>query len=273
MKEKIVFITGSSDGIGKQTAAELAEMGAMVLVHTRNAERGKTALASLTRAVPGGKFDLFIADFTSLEAVRKMADDVKRNYQKLDVLINNAATYSEKRMLTVDGNEEMFQVNHLSHFLLTHLFLDLLTNSEDGRIINVSSVSHQSARLGLQNIQGEEYFEGYNAYSCSKLENMLVTMSLAKRLERERITVNALHPGVINTKLLQTITHGGLQGETLKAGAATSVYLASSPDVATVSGKYFISCRQSSPSPNVFDLNLQTKIWEVSEELINKELR
>jgi NAD(P)-dependent dehydrogenase (short-subunit alcohol dehydrogenase family) len=272
MKDKVVFITGSTDGIGKQTASELAEMGATVLVHARSADRGRVALASLMRAVPGGKFDIYIADFNSLGAVRNMADEVRKNYQKLDVLINNAATYQEARILTEDGNEMTFQVNHLSHFLLTHLFLDLLKNSDKGRIINVSSVVHQSARLGLQNLQGEEYFDGYNAYSCSKLENMLFAMSLARKLEREKITVNALHPGVINTKLLQAATHGGLQGETVNAGAATSVYLASSPDVDTVSGKYFMNCRTSSPSPNVFDSNLQTRIWEASEALANKDL-
>jgi retinol dehydrogenase-12 len=272
MKDKVVFVTGSTDGIGKQTASELAEMGAIVLVHARNADRGKTALAALTRAVPGGKFDLYIADFKSFRAIRKMAEEVRKNYQKLDVLINNAATYSETRILTEDGNEMIFQVNHLSHFLLTHLLLDLLKNSDNGRIINVSSVSHQAARLGLQNLQGEEYFEGFNAYGCSKLENMLFTMRLAKKLERERITVNALHPGVINTKLLHAAMHGGLRGETLKAGAATSVYLASSPVVETVSGKYFMNCRMSNPSPNVFDNHLQSRIWDVSEALVNKDL-
>jgi NAD(P)-dependent dehydrogenase (short-subunit alcohol dehydrogenase family) len=271
MKDKVVFITGSTDGIGKETASELAKMGAIVLVHARSTDRGKMALASLTRAVPGGKFDLYVADFASLGAIRKMADEVRKNYQKLDVLINNAAVYMETRTLTEDGNEKTFQVNYLSHFLLTHLFLDLLKNADNGRIINVSSVVHQSARLGLQNLQGEEYFDGYNAYGCSKLENMLFTMSLAKKLERERITVNALHPGVINTKLLQAATHGGLQGETVKAGAATSVYLASSSELNTVTGKYFMNCRTSNPSPNVFDNNLQRRIWEASEILINKD--
>lgn len=271
MKDKVVLITGSTDGIGKQTACGLAEMGAVVLVHARNADRGKQALASLTRAVPGGKFDLFIADFTSFSAVRKMAAEVQKNYHKLDVLINNAAVYSEERIVTEDGNEMTFQVNHLSHFLLTHLLMDLLKSAEKARIINVSSIVHQSARLGLRNLQGEEYYDGYNAYSCSKLENMLFSMTLAKKMEGESVTVNALHPGVIKTKLLSAAIGNTNRGETVQEGAATSIYLAHSETVKDVSGKYFVSRSIRTPSPNVFDPNLQSRIWAVSEELVDHQ--
>jgi NAD(P)-dependent dehydrogenase (short-subunit alcohol dehydrogenase family) len=269
MKGKVVFITGSTDGIGRQTARELAEMGATVLVHARNVSLGETVLASLMQEVPDGKFELFTADFASFDDVRKMASVVEKSCPKLDVLINNAGTYSKTRVLTKDGNEMTFQVNYLSHFLLTNLFLDLLKNSEQGRIINVSSMVHQSAHLSLQNLQGEEYYGGYNAYSCSKLENILFTMSLAKKLEHEKITVNTLHPGVIKTKLLQA-AGGGNWGESLHEGAATSVYLASSPDVETVSGKYFVACQSANPLRSVFDVVLQNAIWEVSESLTGK---
>jgi NAD(P)-dependent dehydrogenase (short-subunit alcohol dehydrogenase family) len=271
MKDKVVLITGSTDGIGKQTACGLAEMGAVVLVHARNADRGKQALASLTRAVPDGKFDLFIADFTSFSAVRKMAADVQKNYHKLDVLINNAATYAEERIVTEDGNEMTFQVNYLSHFLLTHLVMDLLKSADKARIINVSSIVHQSARLGLRNLQGEEYYDGYNAYSCSKLENMLFSMTLAKKMQGESVTVNALHPGVIKTKLLTAAIGNTNRGESVQEGAATSIYLAHSEAVKGVSGKYFVNCNIRTPSPNVFDPNLQSRIWEVSEELVGQQ--
>jgi NAD(P)-dependent dehydrogenase (short-subunit alcohol dehydrogenase family) len=268
MENKIVLVTGSSDGIGKQTAIELAQKGATVLIHARNADRGRSASTLLSSLVPEGKFDLFIADFSDLDAVRKMAADITKKYSKLDVLINNAGIYCEERVLTNDGNEMTFQVNYLSHFLLTNLLLDALKSAGHARVVNVSSMVHQSARFSFTNLQGEEFYDGYNAYSCSKLENILFTMQLAEILEGENVTVNALHPGVVKTKLLKAAMGSSNMGNPLNEGAATSVYLSSASAVENVSGKYFVNCKPRPPSSFALDSQWQIKLWEVSESLI-----
>jgi NAD(P)-dependent dehydrogenase (short-subunit alcohol dehydrogenase family) len=224
-------------------------------------------MTSLAGIVPDGKFDLFVADFSDLAQVKKMGSEISYKYPVLDVLINNAAIYSDERKMSADNLEMTFQINYLSHFLLTRLLLDNIKKAEQGRIINVSSMVHQSARLSLNNLQGEEYYDGYNAYSCSKLENILFTLSLADELEGNKVTVNALHPGVIRTKLLHAAMGGSSLGSSVKEGAATSVYLASAPEVENVTGKYFVNGRQSNPSRNALDKNLQKKIREISEVL------
>jgi NAD(P)-dependent dehydrogenase (short-subunit alcohol dehydrogenase family) len=273
MKNKIVFITGSTDGIGKQTACELAQLGANVLLHARNHQRGETALRSVKAAVPDGNFDLFVSDLADFSQVKKMASEIIHKYPVLDVLINNAAVILDKRQVSIDGVEMTFQINHLAHFLLTNLLLENIRKAEQGRIVNVSSTVHQSARFELKNLQGEKNYSGYNAYCCSKLENLLFTVRLASMLDGENTTVNALHPGVIGTKLLKAAMGGsGGFGSSLKDGAATSVFLASSPDVKNVSGKYFVNSGQSSPGKNVFDVHLQDEVWKESERLTQKFL-
>lgn len=199
MNNKIVLITGATDGIGRQTALELAALGATVLVHARNEMRGVVALKGLRELLPEGKFEMVIGDLSIFMEIRTMAEAINHKYPILDVLINNAGVYAETRKVSSNGIELTFQVNYLSHFLLTNLLLENIVKATNGRIINVSSMTHQSAKLDLENLQGEKYYDGYNAYSCSKLENILFTMQLSKRLERTRVRVNALHPGVINT--------------------------------------------------------------------------
>lgn len=267
MKDKIVLVTGSTDGIGKQTAFELAQMGAIVLIHARNADRGKSVVTSLSGSVSDGKFDLLIADLADFAAVRKMADDINKKYPKLDVLINNAGIYSDVRLLSKDGIEMTFQVNYLSHFLLTNLLLDKMQNAGHARVINVSSMVHQSAKFSFNNLQGEEFYDGYNAYSCSKLENILFTMQLARMVEGKGITVNALHPGVVQTKLLRAAMGSANMGTQLKEGAATSVYLAGSVEVENISAKYFVNCKQRQPSSDAMNIEWQTRLWKVSEAL------
>ena len=266
MEKKVVLITGSADGIGKQTAVELAQMGFEVLLHARNADRGKAVLAEVKKIVPTGIFDLLAADLSSLKEVRQMADTIKARYEKLDVLINNAGIFSNTRTLTTDGFEKTFGVNYLSHFVLTNLLLREIEKAEQGRIINVSSMMHAYAKLDLNNLQGEKFYSGNNAYSCSKLEQLFFTMSLSKSLEATNVTVNGLHPGYIATKLAKAAM-GGDSGAPVIGGAATSIYLASSPDVGKVTGKYFVNRKQSSPAPLVFDNNLQKQLWDISEKL------
>lgn len=266
MKNKIVLVTGATDGIGQQTAIELAQMGAQVLVHGRSAERCEKVVAEIQRA--SGTAEAAVADFASLKQVRALAEAVKKNHPRLDVLINNAGAFlrDARRHLTVDGYETTFQVNHLAHFLLTGLLLDLLKASAPARIITVSSGLHSSGRIAWDNLQGEKEFDGYSAYNHSKLANVLFTYALAERLQGTGVTANCLNPGVIATKMLRTGWGGG--GRSWHAGAATSVYLATSPEVENVTGRYFTESRETPSSRASHDQELQAELWKVSEVLV-----
>ncbi len=263
MNEKTILITGSTDGIGKQTALELSRMGARVLLHGRSDERGEAVLNEIRAASGNRSLDLCIADLCSMQQVRQLAAEIQKKHGALHVLINNAGVLMNERQLTEDGLEMTFAVNHLSHFLLTHLLLDMMTRSAPARIINVSSMVHQGARLDLQ---GERHFSGYGAYSISKLANILFAYELAERLKGTGVTANALHPGVIGTKMLHR-GFGAVGGSHLAEGAETSVYLATSPEVEGVSGKYFVRKREMESSAQTHDKALRRRFWEVSERL------
>lgn len=263
MKGKITFITGSTDGIGKQTALELARMGATVLLHGRDPARGQAVLEAIRKATGNESLDLFIADLASLKQVRQLAAEVQGKYNRLHVLINNAGVVMPRRQLTEDGFETTFAVNHLSHFLLTRLLLGRLKASAPARIINVSSNLHNGGRIDFDNLQGERNFSGYGAYSLSKLANVLFTYELAERLKGAGVTVNALHPGVIATKMLRE----GFGGGSLEVGAETPVYLAVSPKVQDITGKYFVRKRIEESAAVTYDQKLRQKLWEVSERL------
>jgi retinol dehydrogenase-14 len=206
-----------------------------------------------------------VADFSSLQQVRELAEEIKESEERLDVLVNNAGLYEDSRQITQDGLEMTFQVNHLAPFLLTLLLLDLLFKSTPSRIVNVASTTHQSARVDFENLQGEKYYDGYSAYALSKLGNILFTYELARRLEGKGVTVNSLHPGSINTKLLHAGFSSG--GSNVSYGAQTPVYLATSPEVEGVTGKYFRHERETDSSSLSYDRDLQEKFWKVSEKL------
>jgi len=264
--DRTILITGATDGIGKEAAIELAMSGATILVHGRSAERAELVVKDIKRASKRENIEPVVGDFASLRQVRAMADDVLKRYGRLDVLINNAGVYMKRRELTEDGFETTFQVNHLSHFLLTHLLLDLLKQSAPSRIINVSSMAHSNAKPDWGNLQGEKKFGGYGAYSLSKLANILFTYELAERLNGTNITVNCLHPGVISTKLLHT-GFGGFGGSSVKKGAETLVYLASSPEGGKATGKYFVWSKAVDSSQVTYDRNLWKEFWSLSEKL------
>ena len=196
MKGKIVFITGSAHGIGKQTALQLAQCGATVLLHARTAKEGEEALEELVKIVPDGAFDLFVADLAEREQIQRLACDINSVYARMDILINNAATYCPVKQYNAEKIEVTFAVNHLACFYLTHLLLPLLRNASNAKIINVGSHAHYTARFDVNNLQGEKVYNGINHYCNSKLHTLLFTYELARKLTQTNITVNAVHPGL-----------------------------------------------------------------------------
>jgi retinol dehydrogenase-14 len=266
MSTKTILVTGATDGIGKQTALELARQGHHVLVHGRNAARGERIVAEIKNATHNAHVDWLHADFAVMADVRRLAAEINARYERLDVLINNAGVLMPQRTLTPDGFETTFAVNHLAHFLLTNLLLDKIKRSAPARIITVSSGMHRGARIEWDNLQGEKNYTGYDAYARSKLANVLFAFELAARLAGAQVTSNALHPGVINTKLL----HAGSQPSAgdLERGARTSVYLATAPEVAGVTGKYFENSREAAPAPLAQDKRLRQEFWRVSARLV-----
>ncbi len=268
MKNKIILITGATDGIGKQTALDLAKFGGEIIIHGRNEEKCKKNVAEISDKTGNSNINFFSADFASLSQVKDMANSLITKYDRLDVLINNAGVFENEKKFTFDGYEMTFAVNHLAHFLLTILLLDLLKKSAPSRIINVSSMAHSGNNFDLENLNSEKSFSSYNAYSISKAANILFTYKLAEDLKETGVTVNALHPGVISTKLL----HKGwsMGGGSLESGAETSVYLASSSEVEGITGKYFVNKRESSSSSLTYDTELQEQLWNVSYKMVEK---
>ena len=266
MNGKIVLVTGASSGIGLVAARALAAQGATVVMHGRNA--AKTAAAAATVK---GKVETAIADLSSMAQVRKLAADIKSRFPRLDVLLNNAGAINQKRIATADGFELTFAANHLAYFLLTTELLPLL--GPGARIVNVASEASRAAKLDLDDLQGERGYSGWTAYANSKLENILFTFELARRLPKG-VTANALHPGAIASNFAQNAGWMGVAWKlfspflrTEEKGARTSIYLASSPEVEGVSGKYFIDCREKRPRREADDADLARKLWEASERL------
>ena len=280
MKGRTCLITGASGGIGKETAVALATLGATVVMVSRDSERGKAALADVRRRSGGSNnVHLMLADLASLQAVRSLASEFQQGHQQLHVLVNNAGALNSKLSLTKDGFETTFGVNHLAHFLLTSLLLDLLKASAPSRIVNVSSSAHTRGAIDFDGLRGERKYAGIAAYSQSKLANVLFSNELARRLEGTGVTANSLHPGVIRSGFGHN--NSGIWGAlfgvfhavarpfllTPEQGAQTSIYLASSPDVEGVTGKYFAKSKQTQSSDRSHDTDLAQRLWQVSEEL------
>jgi NAD(P)-dependent dehydrogenase (short-subunit alcohol dehydrogenase family) len=265
LNSKVFLITGATDGIGKATALELARMGAVVCVHGRSLEKARQVVDEIRRATGNAAVEYFLADFASLAQIRALARIVQEKHNHLDALINNAGVISKTRQITQDGLERTFQVNHLAPFLLTNLLLDSLRASGAGRVVTVSSGMHASAELDWNNLQGEKHYEGYAAYSLSKLCNVLFTFALARRLGGTPVTANCLNPGVVDTNMLRMGWGGG--GASPAQGAQTSVYLAASPEVAGVTGTYYAKSHPAQPAAASTVVDTQERLWKVSAEL------
>ena len=230
------------------------------------------------RTATGSKtVDSLLGDLSSQVDVRRVAAEFKGKYSSLHVLLNNAGVLNLERQLSVDGIEMTFAVNHLAYFLLTNLLLDTIKASTPARIINVSSAAHTGGKVEFDNLQGERSYRGMPAYSTSKLENILFTIELARRLEGTGVTVNALHPGLVNTgwakngkglmpKMIGLVMP--LMGRTPQKGAETSIYLASSPEVEAITGKYFFDCKPIQSTAQAADMAAASKLWEVSAQLV-----
>jgi NAD(P)-dependent dehydrogenase (short-subunit alcohol dehydrogenase family) len=271
MKNKTIMITGANSGIGKATALGLAKMGANVVMVCRNRDRGKAAQAEIMDASGNQSVDLLLADFSSQQSIRQLVETFKNSYQELHVLVNNAGVWQQNRNMTPDGFEMHFAVNHLGYFLLTNLLLNVLKASAPARIVSVASSLHGSGRIDFDDLQTEKHFNGNAAYSNSKLANVLLTYELARRLDGSAVTANCLHPGIIKSGLQRDLSwfirFVRLFYISPKEGAATPIYLASSPEVEGVTGKYFVKrCEQRSSAAS-YDETVARRLWQVSEQM------
>jgi retinol dehydrogenase 14 len=265
---KTILVTGATDGIGLATAMELAGQGHEVVLHGRNEDKALHACDAIRAAVPDAKLQTAYADFADLSAVARMAKDIAARLPRLDVLINNAGVYKTEWETSPDGFEMTLAVNHLAHFLLTNLLLPLLKKSAAPRVITVSSLVHASGRIVFDNMNGERGYNGYHAYANSKLANALFANELARR--EPWLTSNSLHPGIVGTKLLHAAF--SMPGEPAASGARTSVYLATSPEVDKVTGKYFDNCTEVAAAAQALDQQLARKLWVWSEDAMREFL-
>lgn len=274
---KIMFVTGATSGIGYHIALALAERGAHVVVGARNDDRGQQALRKMRQAAPQASLEYLAGDLSSMEQVRQVAADYLERHARLDVLVNNVGGFFPRRLLSGDGYEKTFALNHLSYFLLTNLLLDCLLSSAPARVVNVASASHREARIHFDDLQLENgYGVGLKAYGQSKLANVLFTYELDRRLEGQRVTSNALHPGFVRTGLPTKHMFWPLRvfawlaflfGMSPEEGAQTPVKLAAGPALEGVSGKYFRAGREVRSSPRSYDEQTARRLWEISEQL------
>jgi NAD(P)-dependent dehydrogenase (short-subunit alcohol dehydrogenase family) len=275
MTSKICLVTGGNSGIGKATALGLAKMGATVVIVSRNKEKGETAVTDIIAKSGNKNVELIQADMSSQNSIHKLAEEFKARHEKLHVLINNAGVYLTKRITTEDGLESTFAINHLGPFLLTSLLLDILRASAPSRIVNVTSDAHNSAKVDFDDLQGEKRFSGWQAYGQSKLAMILYTHELAKKLEGTGVTVNSVHPGVVRTNFAKN--NGGLVALGFRflgmffigpeIAARRILYVATSPDLDGVTGKYFSKMHEARSSHESYDDESAKRLWQISEQL------
>lgn len=273
MRGSVCVVTGASSGIGRATVLGLARRGPTLALVCRDPDRGETIRRDVASIPSAGAVNLFLADLSSQREIRRLADELLARYPALHVLVNNAGVVNTQHTTTVDGIETVFAVNHLAYFLLTHLLLDRLCAAPRARIVNVASEAHKFAsRIELDDVGHQGRYKPMRVYGHSKLANLLFTAELARRLAGTRVTANACHPGAVATQLGQN--NGPLARLAIalvrpffrspERGAATSIYLASSPAVEGLSGRYFMDCREAMPAPQARDDEAAKRLWNLS---------
>lgn len=275
MGGKVVLITGGTSGIGKAAATALASMGANVVVTGRDEERGRRAAAEIRAQSGNDRVELMLADLAVQEEVRRLAKEFEERHDRLDVLVNNAGLVQSKRTETPDGIETTLAVNHLAPFLLTNLLLGLLKKSAPARIITVASEAQRWGKIDFDDLQSTKRYRGFPVYGMTKLANIMFTYELAGRLEGTGVTANCVHPGPVNTNFgnnnrgFMTLLFRAFKPfmRSSEEGADTIIYLASSPDVEGMTGKYLSDRKVITASDEAYDETSREKLWEASEEL------
>ena len=279
MNGKTCLITGATSGIGKAAAMQLGQLGANLVLVARNPQKAAATMEQVRQQTGNQQVEFLLADLSSQQEVRRLAEDFKARYERLDVLVNNAGAVMISHQQSVDGIEMTFALNHLSYFLLTNLLMDVLKSSSPSRIVNVSSDSHRDAVLDFQDLQYQGRYRGFQAYGRSKLANLLFTYELARRLTGTGVTANCLHPGLVATNLM---ADNGVTGRVMNVffrvfgrssdrGAQTVTYLASSSRMEDVSGRYYVDEEAALSSQASYDEEAARMLWQVSEELTGLE--
>jgi NAD(P)-dependent dehydrogenase (short-subunit alcohol dehydrogenase family) len=275
LSNRTCIITGANSGIGKATALGLAKISASIVMLCRNEQKGKKSLKEIKENTGNQSIELMIADLQDYDSLRIFADNFRSTHDKLHILINNAGIMKKKREINNRGHETTFATNQLGHFLLTNLLLELLQSSVPARIINVSSKSHNRGKIDFDNLMLEQKYGRFKAYNNSKLANIMFTYELARRLEGSGVTVNVVHPGAARTNFGREFSERTTRFLKLfkrftvsaEEGAKTSIFLASSPEVENITGKYWIKCKQVKSSKYSYNTHIQKRLWDVSEDL------
>lgn len=275
MGGKTVLITGGTSGIGKATAVAVAAMGADVVVVGRNPERGEAAVEEIRAQSHSEAVELILADLSVQSEVRRLADEFQERHDRLDVLANNAGLVQSKRTETEDSIETTLAINHLAPFLLTNLLLERLEESAPSRVITVSSEAQRWGNMDFEDIQSTRKYRGFPVYGMTKLANIMFTYELAERLKGTGVTANCLHPGPVSTNFGKN--NGGPMAlffrlgkpfmRSPEQGADTLIWLAVSPDVEGVSGKYFSDRKEIEAKKVAYDPAARRRLWEISEDL------
>lgn len=285
MQSKVVIITGGNAGIGKHTAIGLAKEGITVVLFCRNESKGKAAQTEIQQLMPSSNIDLIICDLASLQSVQKAAAKFRMKYNRLDLLINNAGLFLDYLNKTEDGLETQFQVNHLAHFYLTQLLIDLLQSSAPARIVNVSSAAHRGRTMDFEQLPyGAEKYNGLEVYGQTKLANVLFAYELTRRYAQKGVNAFALHPGVVRTQIGQKHSKGWVNwGWKLltslpiftiseEKGAATSLYAALAPELEGKGGKYLKDCKVIKSTKQSYNEATAQRLWELSEQLLEEKM-
>ncbi|MFO7633717.1 MAG: SDR family oxidoreductase [Caldilinea sp.] len=276
VKDKVVLVTGATNGIGRVTAHQLAAQGANVVLVSRSSEKCRATADEIRTQTGAADVDWIAADLSVLAGIEDAAEEFRARYSQLHVLVNNAGAFFAGRSVTADGYEATFALNHLNYFLLTQRLRDVLVTSAPARIVNVSSDAHYGGAIDFDDVMGERKYSGWRAYSQSKLANVMFTYALSRHLEGTGVTANVLHPGFVATGFGRN--NGGLMGMLMPLvqwfairpdkGAETSIHLAASPAVDGVTGKYFSDRKEKDSSQVSYDVAAQNRLWELSEQLV-----